>query len=154
MSFSRMNSGAAAGFLAAGASGPVYVLIAVLAPFDGDVLDLSPDLGPGLLLAIPLMVVSGFVFAGVPSILAGMVLGLAIGDRLLSHPVVGATLGIGALAGTALLRSVDETGRLTWSLALVGAIGGIATAAVWLRVFDFLRSRKPTEVVSDDVRRS
>ena len=154
MSFSRMNSGAAAGFLAAGASGPIYVLIVVLAPFDGDLLDLSPDIGPDLVLAFPLMVVSGFVFAGVPGILAGMVLGLAIGDRLMSRSVVGATLGIGAFAGIALLRSVDETGRLTWPLVVIGAIGGIATAAVWLRVFDFLRSRKPTEVVSDDGRRS
>lgn len=147
MNFSRMNSGAVAGFLAAGASGPIYALIVALAPFDGDVLDVSPGLGIGLILALPVAVIFGFVFAGVPTILTGMVLGAAIGDRPLSRSVVGASLGIGALGGAIFLRSMSDSRELTGQVAAVGAVVGVATAFVWIRLFDFLRSRKPTVIV-------
>lgn len=151
MQTGRFRDGGAAGFLAAGVSGPLYVLVVLLIPFIGDPLDLDPEFGIDVVLAIPLAVVFGLVFAGLPSILTGMVLGVWVGDRAIDATVTAVTLVAGALGGWLLLASVDDA-DITIGVALLGATIGVCTAMVWLRLFDFLRSRSPTRFDFDSDR--
>ncbi len=148
MNFGRVSTGGTAGFLASTITGPAYVFSIVLAPGGGDVFELDVGLDTDLVLGIPLMMLSGLALAGLPSILLGMVLGAWIGDRSLSPQVVPVTLIVGAIGGAALLQSISGDG-LTAPIAVRGAFVGSVTAWAWTRLFDFLRSRKPTVIVGD-----
>lgn len=146
MNFGRMNSGAMAGFLAAGISGPIYG-VTVLIVGAGDVFDVDLGFGPELVVGLPFAILFGCVFAGLPGILFGMAMGAWIGDRPTAPSIQGAAAALGAVIGVALLQAVNDAG-MTTSVVLRGGIVGALTATAWLMVFDALRRRSPT-VVSD-----
>ena len=148
MNFGRVNSGAKAGFVAGALSGPIYGL-SVLVFSAGDVFDVDSSFGTNLFLGLPAAILFGCVLAGLPGILFGMALGGSIGDRPMAPPVVSAALAAGAVAGIALLQSVNDVGLSAAVVIRGGIVGGLA-AYIWTRLFDLLRSRTPTVIVLDD----
>lgn len=148
MNFGRVNSGAKAGFVAGALSGPIYGL-SVLVFSAGDVFDVDSSFGTNLLLGLPAAILFGCVLAGLPGIFFGMAMGGSVGDRPMTPPVIGGAIVAGAVAGTALLQSVNDVG-LSAGVVIRGAIVGGLAAYIWTRLFDFLRSRSPTVIVLDD----
>lgn len=148
MNFGRVNTGAKAGFVAGAMSGPIYGLT-VLFISNGDVFDVDSSFGTGLLLGLPTAILFGCVLAGLPGIFFGMAMGGSIGDRLLNAPVLAGVLSMGAIAGVALLQSVNDVG-LGAAVVIRGSIVGGLSAYVWIRVFDLLRGRSLLVIDLDD----
>lgn len=148
MNFGRISTGGAAGFLASSIGGPVYALSIVFAPGGGDVFELDVNIGPGLVLGLPLTMLFGLVLAGLPGILLGMALGAKIGDEPMQPQLVAMAMIVGAIGGALLLRSLFDV-DFNATVAIRGAAIGAVTGYVWTQIFDFLRNRKPT-VIADE----
>ena len=148
MNFGRINSGAKAGFVAGALSGPIYGLT-VLFISSGDVFDVDSSFGAGLFLGLPTAILFGCVLAGLPGILFGMAMGASIGDRPMLPSVSAWAIAVGSIAGIALLQSVNDV-ALGTAVVIRGVIVGAISAYIWIRIFDFLRTRSPAVIVLDD----
>lgn len=147
MNFGRVNSGAKAGFIAGAISGPIYGLT-VLFISNGDVFDVDSSFGTNLLLGLPTAILFGCVLAGLPGILFGMAMGGSIGDRTFGATVMAGVIAMGAIAGIALLQSVNDVG-LGIAVVLRGSVVGGLSAYVWVRLFELLRGRSPAVINHD-----